>query len=61
MPHEHEQEPRSVIAYNGASPGCLLTREALPHLLRTLTDEFAFRRILGIAALALPIQIERHL
>jgi hypothetical protein len=33
---------------------------ALPQLLRTLTDEFAFRRILGIAARVLPIQIEHH-
>src|SRR5262249_20275331 len=28
--------------------------------LRTLTDEFAFRKTLGIVALVLPIQIERH-
>jgi len=32
---------------------------ALPQLLSTLTDEFAFRRILGIAARVLPIQRQR--
>src|SRR5262245_40918512 len=33
---------------------------ALPQLLSTLTDEFAFRRISRVDARVLPIQIEHH-
>jgi hypothetical protein len=33
---------------------------ALPQLLSTLTDEFAFRRISRIDVRVLPIQIEHH-
>ena len=47
-------------SYDGALLGCQLTAWAFPQLLRTLTDEFAFRRISRIDVRVLPIQIERH-
>src|SRR5499433_1363713 len=51
MPREHEQESRSTK---------VLRWRAARLLLRTLTDEFAFRRISRIDVRALPIQIEHR-
>src|SRR5262245_1799622 len=45
MSREHVQESRSAKVYDGV---------------RTLTDEFAFRRISRINVRVLPIQIEHH-
>jgi hypothetical protein len=45
---------------NGAPLGCQLTVWGVPQLLRTLTDEFAFRRISRIDVRVLPIQIEHR-
>jgi len=53
MPREHEQEQESRSAK-------VLRQCAARLLLRTLTDEFAFRRISKINVRVLPIQIERH-
>src|SRR5215831_2874985 len=51
MPREHEQESRSAKVLRWCAARLLL---------RTLTDEFAFRRISRIDVRVLPIQIEHH-